>query len=74
MKRTRLGQPEWASEEEGRLAKEWVDSDSPLSITEYVWKHASPRLREEYMRQKEVCKGMRFGREVLPNGDIIIYN
>lgn len=74
MKRTRLGQPKWASEEERRLSKEWVNSDSPLSITEYIWEHASSRLREEYMRQEEACKGMRFGREILPDGEIIIYN
>lgn len=74
MKRTRLGQPEWASKEEGKLAKEWVNSDSKLSITEYIWEHASQRLREEYMHQENECKDMRFGREVLPDGDVVIYN
>lgn len=74
MKRTRLGQPEWASEEESHLANEWVNSDSQLSITEYIWEHASQKLREEYMRQKEARKNMKFGREVLPDGDIVIFN
>ncbi len=74
MKRSRFGQPEWASEEEGRLADEWLDSNSELSITDYVWKHASERLRNEYRRQEKAHKGMRFGREVLPNGEIVIYN
>ena len=74
MKRSRFGQPEWASEEEGRLAKEWVNSDSSLSITDYIWRHASDRLRNEYNRQEKAYKGMRFGSEVLPDGDIVVYN
>lgn len=74
MKRSRLGQPEWASEEEGRLAKEWAKSDSDMSITEYVWEQASERLRNEYRRQMEETKNMRFGREVLPDGETVIYN
>lgn len=74
MKRSRFGQPEWASKEESRLAKEWVNSDSELSITDYVWKHASKRLRNEYRRQEKAYKGMRFDREVLPDGEIVVYN
>ncbi len=74
MKRSRFGQPEWASEEEGRLAKDWVNSDSDLSITEYIWEHASERLRNEYKRQEKAYQGMRFGSEVLPDGDIVVYN
>ena len=74
MKQSRLGQPEWVSEEESKLADEWVKSDSDLSITDYVWEHASERLRDEYRRQMEETKNMRFGREVLPDGEIIIYN
>lgn len=74
MKRSRLGQPEWASEEESKLAREWATSDSELSIVDYVIKHASERLKEEYQRQAKERSGMRFGRETLPNGDVIIYN
>lgn len=74
MKRIRFGQPDWASEEESRLAKQWAASDSHLSITDYVWAHSSERLRAEYRRQEEAYKNTRFGREILPDGEIVIYN
>lgn len=74
MKRSRMGQPEWASEAEGKLADEWMHSGSDLSITDYILAHASDRLKAEYQRQEEAYKGMRFGREVLPDGEIVIYN
>lgn len=74
MKRSRLGQPEWASEEESRLAQEWVDSDSSLPIVDYVKMHASPALKAEYRRQAEQRKNMHFGKEVLPDGNVVIYN
>ena len=74
MKRSRFGQPAWASEEERMLADEWVRSKSELSITEFIWNNASRRLRAEYRRQEKACAGMRFGREEEPNGDIVMYN
>ncbi len=67
-------QPEWASEEENRLAEEWLDSNSDVPIEEYILDHASTKLIEEYARQDEITKGMRFGHEILPDGEIIIYN
>lgn len=67
-------QPEWASKEESRLAKEWVNSDSKLSITDYIFVHASKRLLREYDRQEKAMRGMKFGHEVLPDGEIVVYN
>lgn len=66
-------QPEWASEEESRLAKEWT-SESGVPLEDYILSHASERLLKEYDRQKELTKNMRFGHEVLPDGEIVIYN
>lgn len=74
MKRSRLGQPDWASEEESKLAKQWLDSDTALSITDFIWKHASERLKKEYVRQEKAYQKMTFGRKTLSDGDIIIYN
>lgn len=67
-------QPEWASEEESRLADEWLTADSDMPIDKYIWEHASPRLRAEYNKQTEAMKGMHFGHVVLPDGDILVYN
>lgn len=67
-------QPEWASEEESRLADEWLNANSDMPIDKYIWEHASQRLRDEYSRQAEAMKGMRFDHVVLPDGDIIVYN
>lgn len=67
-------QPIWASEEEKMLAEEWANGDSELTIDKYIYEHASKRLRDEYNRQKRAMNGMRFGRKVLPDGDMIIYN
>jgi len=66
-------QPEWASKEEARLAAEWT-SESGMSIDDYVRSHASKRLLREYERQKEVTKNLKRGHEVLPDGDIVVYN
>lgn len=74
MKRSRFGQPEWASEEESRLAEQWIETKSKSTITDYIWENASERLRNEYKRQIRRDRGMKFGREVLPDGEIIIYN
>lgn len=74
MKRSRLGQPDWASEEESKLAKQWLDSDTALSITDFIWKHASERLKKEYVRQEKAYQKMTFGRKTLSDGEIIIYN
>lgn len=67
-------QPEWASEEESRLADEWLTANSDLSIDKYIWEHASKRLRDEYNRQSEAMKGMHLGHVILPDGDILVYN
>lgn len=66
-------QPEWASKEESRLANEWT-SESGMSLVDYIRSHASKRLLKEYERQKELTKNMKFGHEVLPDGDIVVYN
>ena len=44
-------QPEWASEEESRLADEWLNSGSDMDIVEYIAVHASEALRKEWARQ-----------------------
>lgn len=65
-------QPEWASEEESRLADEWLNSGSDMDIVEYIAVHASEALRKEWARQEEKLKGIPRGHVVLPDGDIEI--
>ena len=67
-------QPEWASEEESKIAQEWSSLESKMDIDEYIRANASDRLLKEYERQKELRKDMRFGHEILPDGDIVVYN
>lgn len=43
----RKARPPLELEEEAfRLADEWVEVDTPLSIMEYIYCHASPELKE----------------------------
>ena len=65
-------QPEWASEEESKLADEWLSSGSDMDIVEYITAHASEKLLNEYLRQKKALKGRPRGHVVLPDGDIEI--
>ena len=67
-------QPERVSEEESRLANEWVSADTDLPIDKYILSRASKRFLDEYKKRTEAMKGMHFGRKVLPDGDILIYN
>ena len=67
-------QPEWASAEEQKLANEWVNGDYDMPIEAFILAHASSRLLKEYERQEKAMQGMHFGRKVLPDGDILIYN
>ncbi len=67
-------QPEWASKEESRIADEWLKSGSKQPLEEYIPERASKRLLKEYERQDEIMKNMKFGHEVLPDGDIVVYN
>ena len=66
-------QPEWASEEESRLAREWSSSESNMDIVDYIKAHASERLLKEYARQDKYLKGKK-GTEIMPNGEIITHN
>lgn len=67
-------QPGWASEEESKLADEWLSSGSDMDIVEYITAHASKRLLNEYARQKKALEGIPRGHVVLPDGDIEIYD
>ncbi len=43
---TRIARPPLELEEEAfRLADEWVEVDTPFSLMEYIYNHASPALK-----------------------------
>lgn len=64
-------QPAWANEEERRLALEWEKSDSDQTITDYIWEHASEKLKNEYKRQKKMLGNKKRGTIYLPEGNVI---
>ena len=70
----RPGQPKWFSEEESKLADEWLESGSDMPIDKYILSHASDRFIKEHERHKKAMKGMHFGHVTLPDGDILVYN
>jgi hypothetical protein len=49
-------QPEWFSKEEKRLAHEWAQSDSELSIVDYILANASEKFKEKYKKDQESIK------------------
>lgn len=51
----RLASPPPDLEEEGnRLADEWVEIDTTLTIDEYIYYHASPRLKARIDKMKGI--------------------
>ena len=49
-------QPEWFSKEEKKLADEWVQSDSELSIIDYILAHASKEFLELYEKHQKAIE------------------
>ncbi len=49
-------QPEWFSKEEKKLADEWLQSDSELSIVDYILAHASKEFLELYEEYQKTIK------------------
>ena len=55
-KMVRPEQPEWFSIEEKRLAEEWLQSDSDLSIVDYILAHASKEFLEFYEEKRKMIE------------------
>ena len=49
-------QPEWFSKEEKKLADEWLQSDSELSIVDYILANASKEFLEFYENSRKMIE------------------